>query len=154
VFARPVLDDEGRMKGIVTIDDIVDVVREEATEDAQKFGGMEALDAPYLQTPFWRLVRNRAGWLSILFVGEMLTASAMGQFEDEIAKAVVLAIFVPLIISSGGNSGSQASTLIIRAMAVGEVKIRDWWRITQRELAAGVTLGVILASIGVVRILT
>ena len=142
------------MKGIVTIDDIVDVVREEATEDAQKFGGMEALDAPYLQTPFWRLVRNRAGWLSILFVGEMLTASAMGQFEDEIAKAVVLAIFVPLIISSGGNSGSQASTLIIRAMAVGEVKIRDWWRITQRELAAGVTLGVILASIGVVRILT
>jgi magnesium transporter len=128
-------------------------VQEEATEDAQKFGGMEALDAPYLQTGFWHMIKKRAGWLAILFLGEMFTASAMGQFEDEIAKAVVLALFVPLIISSGGNSGSQASTLIIRAMALGEVRLRDWWRIIRRELASGLTLGIILASIGVVRIL-
>jgi magnesium transporter len=152
-LALPVVDADGRMKGIVTIDDIVDVVQEEATEDAQKFGGMEALDAPYLQTGFWHMIKKRAGWLAILFLGEMFTASAMGQFEDEIAKAVVLALFVPLIISSGGNSGSQASTLIIRAMALGEVKLRDWWRIIRRELASGLTLGIILASIGVVRIL-
>jgi magnesium transporter len=152
LLALPVVDAEGRMKGIVTIDDIVDVVQEEATEDAQKFGGMEALDAPYLQTRFWHMVRKRAGWLAILFLGEMLTASAMGRFEEEIAHAVVLALFVPLIISSGGNSGSQASTLIIRAMAVGEVRMRDWWRIIGRELASGLTLGIILASIGVVRI--
>ncbi len=151
-IALPVVDDAGRMKGIVTIDDIVGVVQEEATEDAQKFGGMEALDAPYMDTPFWRMIRKRAGWLAILFVGEMLTATAMGAFENEIARAVVLAVFVPLIISSGGNSGSQASTLIIRAMAVGEVRLRDWWRISRRELASGLTLGVILAVIGVVRI--
>ncbi len=152
-MALPVVDDAHRMKGIVTIDDIVDVVQEEATEDAQKFGGMEALDAPYMQTAFWRMIKKRAGWLAILFVGEMLTATAMGAFESEIARAVVLAVFVPLIISSGGNSGSQASTLIIRAMAVGEVRLRDWWRIMRRELMSGVTLGVILAVIGVVRIL-
>jgi magnesium transporter len=151
-LALPVVDVDGRMKGIVTIDDIVDVVQEEATEDAQKFGGMEALDAPYLQTRFWHMIRKRAGWLALLFVGEMLTTSAMGRFEDQIAKAVVLALFVPLIISSGGNSGSQASTLIIRAMALGEVKLRDWWRIIRRELASGITLGVILASLGVARI--
>jgi magnesium transporter len=152
-LALPVVDAERRMKGIVTIDDVVDVVQEEATEDAQKFGGMEALDAPYLQTSFWHMIKKRAGWLAILFLGEMLTASAMGNFEDEIARAVVLALFVPLIISSGGNSGSQASTLIIRAMALGEVRLRDWWRIIRRELASGLTLGIILASIGVVRIL-
>lgn len=152
-LALPVVDGAGRMKGIVTIDDIVDVVQEEATEDAQKFGGMQALDAPYLQTGFWQMIRKRAGWLALLFVGEMLTASAMGRFEEDIARAVVLALFVPLIISSGGNSGSQASTLIIRAMALGEVRLRDWWRIVGRELAAGATLGVILAGIGVVRIL-
>lgn len=152
-LALPVVDEAGRMKGIVTIDDIVDVVQEEATEDAQKFGGMEALDAPYMQTRFGHLVRKRAGWLALLFLGELLTASAMGRFEDEIAKAVVLAMFVPLIISSGGNSGSQASTLIIRAMALGEVKLRDWMRIVKRELAMGLALGAILASIGVVRIL-
>jgi magnesium transporter len=151
-LALPVVDAEGRMKGIVTMDDIVDVVQEEATEDAHKFGGMEALDFPYMQTGFWSLVRKRAGWLAILFVGEMLTATAMGHFEDEIARAVVLALFVPLIISSGGNSGSQASTLIIRAMALGEVKLRDWWRILSRELRAGVALGVILALIGATRI--
>jgi magnesium transporter len=152
-LALPVVDADGRMKGIVTIDDIVDVVQEEATEDAQKFGGMEALDAPYLQTRFLPMIRKRAGWLALLFFGEMLTTSAMGRFEDEIARAVVLALFVPLIISSGGNSGSQASTLIIRAMALGEVKLRDWWRIIRRELASGLTLGLILASLGVVRIL-
>jgi len=150
----PVVDADGRMKGIVTIDDIVDVVQEEATEDAQKFGGMEALDAPYFQTTFGEMIKKRAGWLAILFVGEMFTASAMGNFEDEIAKAVVLALFVPLIISSGGNSGSQASTLIIRAMTLGEVKLRDWWRIVRRELTLGVILGVILATIGVIRILS
>jgi magnesium transporter len=152
-LALPVLDRQGRMEGIVTIDDIVDVVQEEATEDVQKFGGMEALDAPYLQTAFWEMIRKRAGWLAILFVGEMLTASAMSVFEDEIAKAVVLAMFVPLIISSGGNSGSQASTLIIRAMALGEVKLRDWWLIVRRELSAGMSLGVFLACIGAVRIM-
>jgi magnesium transporter len=151
-LALPVVDGEGRMKGIVTIDDIVDVVEEEATEDVQKFGGMEALEAPYLHTSFWSMIRKRAGWLAILFVGEMLTLSAMARFEEDIQRAVVLAMFVPLIISSGGNTGSQASTLIIRAMALGEVKLRDWWRIARRELLAGTTLGVVLAVIGAVRI--
>ncbi len=152
-LALPVVDEGDHMKGIVTIDDIVDVVEEEATEDVQKFGGMEALDNPYLETSFFRMIRKRAGWLAVLFVGEMLTATAMSQFEGEIARAVVLAVFVPLIISSGGNSGSQASTLIVRAMALGEVKLRDWWRIVRRELAAGLTLGLVLATIGVIRIL-
>ena len=158
VFARhnllaiPVVDAEGRMKGLVTVDDIVDVVDEEATEDAQKFGGMEALDAPYLKTGFARMVRKRAGWLAALFLGEMLTATAMAYFEVEIARAVVLALFVPLIISSGGNSGSQASTLVIRAMALGEVKLRDWWRVIRRELASGLVLGTVLGSIGFLRI--
>jgi magnesium transporter len=153
LLAVPVVDDQNRMKGIVTVDDIVDVVQEEATEDVQKFGGMNALDAPYLETRFVPMIKKRAGWLSVLFLGEMLTASAMGVYEEEIARAVVLALFVPLIISSGGNSGSQASTLVIRAMALGEVGLKDWWRIIRRELAAGVTLGCILAAIGVVRIL-
>ncbi|MFZ5440915.1 MAG: magnesium transporter [Myxococcota bacterium] len=151
--ALPVVDAAGRMKGIVTVDDIVDVVQREATEDIQKLGGMESLDTPYLQTPMVDMVRKRAGWLSALFLGELLTASAMGRFEDEIAKAVVLALFVPLIISSGGNSGSQATTLIIRAMALGEVKLGDWWRIMRRELMAGLFLGLILAALGTVRIL-
>jgi magnesium transporter len=151
--ALPVVDAEGRMQGIVTVDDIVDVVQEAATEDIQKIGGMEALDTPYLQTAIPALVKKRAGWLSALFLGEMLTASAMGHYEDEIARAVVLALFVPLIISSGGNSGSQATTLIIRAMALSEVTIQDWWRIFRRELTAGLSLGMILAVIGIVRIL-
>ncbi|MGC4070671.1 MAG: magnesium transporter [Polyangiaceae bacterium] len=128
------------------------VVRREATEDIQKLGGMEALDTPYMQTSTWAMVKKRAGWLSALFLGELLTASAMGHFEDEIAKAVVLALFVPLIISSGGNSGSQATTLIIRAMALGEVTIGDWWKIARRELVAGLSLGLILATLGLVRI--
>lgn len=152
LLALPVLDSEGRIQGIVTADDIVDVVDEEATEDIQKFGGMEALDMPYLEIGFWRMVRKRAGWLAILFVGEMLTATAMGYFEHEIAQAVVLALFVPLIISSGGNSGSQATTLVIRAMAVGEVRLRDWWRIICRETPTGLVLGSVLALIGAARI--
>ncbi|WP_437652379.1 magnesium transporter [Sorangium sp. So ce1182] len=151
--ALPVVDAEGRMKGIVTVDDIVDVVQQAATEDIQKLGGMEALDTPYMQTSMLAMVKKRAGWLSALFLGEMLTASAMGHYEEEIARAVVLALFVPLIISSGGNSGSQATTLIIRAMALGEVAVKDWWRIVRRELTAGLSLGVILATIGLVRIL-
>jgi magnesium transporter len=152
--ALPVVDADGRMKGIVTVDDIVDVVQQAATEDIQKLGGMEALDTPYMQTSMRAMLKKRAVWLSALFLGEMLTASAMGHYEEDIAKAVVLALFVPLIISSGGNSGSQATTLIIRAMALGEVTIRDWWRIIRRELAAGFALGLILATIGLVRILT
>jgi magnesium transporter len=152
LLALPVLDSEGRMQGIVTADDIVDVVDEEATEDIQKFGGMEALDMPYLEIGFWQMVRKRAGWLAVLFLGEMLTATAMGYFEHEIAQAVVLALFVPLIISSGGNSGSQATTLVIRAMAVGEVRLRDWWRIICRETPTGLVLGSVLALIGAARI--
>jgi magnesium transporter len=150
--AIPVLDAEGRMKGIVTVDDIVDVVQEEATEDIQKLGGMEALDAPYLSVTIGEMVRKRGGWLAALFVGEMLTATAMAHFEDEIARAVVLAVFVPLIISSGGNSGSQATTLVIRAMALGEVRLRDWFRVVRRELFTGLALGTFLGTIGFLRI--
>ena len=152
LYAIPVVDAENRIKGIVTVDDIVDVVEEEATEDIQKFGGMEALDTPYLQTAFNLMVRKRAGWLAVLLLGEMLTATAMSYFEDEIARAVVLALFVPLIISSGGNAGSQASTLVIRAMALGELKLRDVWRVTRRELWAGAALGSVLGAIGFLRI--
>lgn len=153
LIAIPVVDSERRIKGIVTVDDIVDVIREEATEDIQKLGGTEALDAPYMTIAFTRLVKKRATWLAALFLGEMLTATAMSYFVDEIARAVVLALFVPLIISSGGNSGSQASTLVIRAMALGEVKLRDWWRVVRRELAAGFTLGAVLGTIGFFRVI-
>jgi len=152
LLAIPVVDNQGRMKGIVTLDDVVDVVREEATEDIQKIGGTAALEAPYLQVSLWEMIRKRAGWLSVLFLGESLTAVAMGHFEAEIAKAVVLALFVPLVISSGGNSGGQATTLVIRAMALGEVRLRDWWHVIRREFLAGLSLGLILASIGFVRI--
>jgi magnesium transporter len=151
-LAIPVVDDERRVKGIVTMDDIVDVVREEATEDIHKLGGMAALEAPYLQIDLRQMIRKRAGWLSALFLGEMLTATAMSYYEEEIARAVVLALFVPLIISSGGNSGSQATTLVIRAMALGEIKLRDWWRVIRREFVAGLCLGAILGVIGVARI--
>jgi magnesium transporter len=130
----------------------VDVVEQEASEDIQKIGGMEALDGPYLQMRFWQMVKKRAGWLMILFVGELFTATAMGHFEEEIQRAVVLALFVPLIISSGGNSGSQATTLVIRAMALGELRLRDWWRVVHRELATGFVLGSVLAVIGMTRI--
>lgn len=152
LLAIPVVDAGGRIKGIVTLDDIVDVVTEEASEDIQKIGGMQALDAPYLETSFWQMIRKRAGWLALLFVGEMLTATAMGYFEEEIARAVVLALFIPLIISSGGNSGSQATTLVIRAMAVGEVHLRDWWRVVRREFLSGLVLGSVLGALGVLRI--
>jgi magnesium transporter len=153
LLAIPVVDKQGHMKGIVTLDDVVDVVREEATEDIQKIGGTAALEAPYLQVTIWEMLRKRAGWLSALFLGESLTAIAMGHFEAEIAQAVVLALFVPLVISSGGNSGGQATTLVIRAMALGEVRLRDWWRVIRREFLAGLGLGLILASIGLVRII-
>jgi magnesium transporter len=152
--ALPVVNADGQMKGIITVDDVVDVVQEEATEDMQKVGGVEALDAPYLQIELRRMIRKRVGWLSVLFLGEMLTASAMGFFEKEIARAVVLALFIPLIISSGGNSGSQATTLVIRAMALGEVRLRDWWRVIRREVVAGLGLGLVLATIGFIRIVT
>lgn len=153
ILAIPVLDAERHMKGIVTVDDVVDVVHEEASEDFQKVGGMEALDGPYLQTTFWQMIRKRGGWLAILFLGEMLTATAMGHFEEEISRAVVLALFIPLIISSGGNSGSQATTLVIRAMALSEIRLRDWWRVARREIAAGLALGSLLAFIGFIRII-
>jgi magnesium transporter len=141
------------MKGIVTADDIVNVVEEAATKDIQRIGGTEALDAPYLEIGFGHMIRRRAGWLAALFLGEMLTATAMGYYEKEIARAVVLALFVPLIISSGGNSGSQATTLVIRAIALGEVRLRDWWRVVRREFFSGLSLGCILGAIGMARIL-
>src|SRR5688572_7766327 len=150
--ALPVLDEEGLLFGIVTVDDMLDVREEEDTEDIQKLGGTEALDEPYLTIPILDMVKKRAGWLVILLLGEMLTASAMGFFEDEIAKAVVLTLFIPLIISSGGNTGSQATTLIIRAMAIGEVYLSDWWHVMRRELIAGSMLGLILGAIGFLRI--
>ena len=148
----PVIDSHGRLVGIVTLDDVLDVAEEEATREIQKFGGLEALDEPYMSTPLLEMIRKRATWLVILFVGEMLTATAMGYFEHEISRAVVLALFVPLIISSGGNSGSQAATLIIRALALGEVKLRDWWRVMRREVLSGLLLGLILGTIGFLRI--
>lgn len=153
VLALPVVDEAGKMVGIITFDDIADAIREEATEDIQKIGGVEALEAPYLTIEFMRLLKKRAGWLAALFLGEMLTATAMTHYQDEIAAAVVLALFVPLIISSGGNSGSQATTLVIRAIALGEVRLRDWWRVLRREIAAGLGLGLILGTIGLSRIL-
>ena len=153
LVAMPVVDDAERMKGIVTLDDIVDVVREEATEDIQKFGGMEALDQPYLQINLLKMLQKRAGWLSILLLGEMFTATAVDFFEGELRRAVVLGTFMPLIISSGGNSGSQASTLVIRAMTLGQVRLRDWWRVINRELLAGLSLGCILGCIGFMRVI-
>ena len=153
LMALPVIDEWDHMKGIVTFDDIANVLQEEATEDIQKLGAVEALDMPYMRTPFLELIQKRAGWLVVLFVGEMLTASAMGYFEHELQRAVVLALFIPLIISSGGNSGSQASTLIIRALALGEIRLQDWWRVLGRELVSGLVLGFILGSVGLLRIL-
>jgi magnesium transporter len=150
--ALPVVDRHGRLVGIVTLDDVIDVAEEEATRVIQKFGGLEALDEPYMSTPLLEMIRKRASWLVILFVGEMLTATAMGFFEKEISRAVVLALFVPLIISSGGNSGSQAATLIIRALALGEVKLRDWFLVMRREIFSGILLGLILGGIGFLRI--
>jgi magnesium transporter len=150
--ALPVIDKAGLLLGIVTIDDAMRLSKEEDTEDIQKLGGVEALDEPYMDVPIPVMIRKRAVWLIVLFFGELLTASAMAYFEDEISKAVVLALFVPLIVSSGGNSGSQAATLIIRAMALGEITIRDWWKVLKREFVSGVALGLILAVIGFLRI--
>jgi magnesium transporter len=150
--ALPVTDDNNILLGIVTIDDMLWVANEEFSEDIQKIGGTEALDEPYLDTPLLKLVRKRAGWLIVLFLGELLTATAMAHFNDEITKATVLAMFIPLIMSSGGNSGSQASTLVIQAMAVGDINLTDWWRVMRREIFSGILLGGILGLIGFIRI--
>ncbi|RYE13453.1 MAG: magnesium transporter, partial [Sphingobacteriales bacterium] len=150
--ALPVVDEDNVLLGIVTVDDILWIANEEYTEDIQKIGGSVALNEPYLDVSIFTLFKKRAGWLVILLFGEMLTATAMGHFEDEIKRAVVLALFVPLIMSSGGNSGSQASTLIIQAMALGEVTIADWWRVMRREIVAGFMLGLTLGIIGFLRI--
>src|SRR5213596_205677 len=150
--ALPVVDSNALLVVMVTQDDILDVAEQEDTEDIQKIGGMEALAEPYTTIPLLRMVKKRATWLIILFLGEMLTATAMANYQQELAKALVLALFLPLIISSGGNSGSQASTLMIRAMALGEVTLHDWWRVMSREVQAGLSLGVILGVIGVVRV--
>ncbi|MEO6845282.1 MAG: magnesium transporter [Ginsengibacter sp.] len=150
--ALPVVDDNNVLLGIVTIDDVLWVAAEEFSEDMQKIGGAEALDMPYLETPFFHLVKKRVGWLTILFFGEMLTATAMAFYNDEMAKVIILTNFIPLIISTGGNSGTQASTLIIQAMALGEVKLNDWWRVMRREILSGLMLGVMLGCIGFLRI--
>lgn len=151
--ALPIITENGVLVGIVTIDDILDQIEQQNTEDIQKFGGLEALDLPYTQTSWTEMIRKRATWLVILFVSEMMTASAMGFFEDEIAKAVVLTLFIPLIISSGGNSGSQAATLIIRAMALQEIGLKDWWYVMKKEIISGLCLGGILGILGFIRIM-
>jgi magnesium transporter len=151
-IALPVTDSRGVMVGMITVDDVLDVAEQKATEEIQGLGGVEALEAPYFDVGFSSMVKKRGGWLSALFLGEMLTATAMSAFEDEIAKAVVLSLFLPLIISSGGNSGSQATSIIIRSLALREVKLRDWWRVASREIASGVALGCLLGSIGFMRI--
>jgi magnesium transporter len=151
-FALPVINDIGVLLGIVTLDDVLRLAEQEDTREMQKIGGSEALDEPYNTISFLNLIKKRAGWLIILFLGEMLTATAMGHFQDEISKAVVLALFIPLIISSGGNSGSQASSIIIRAMALGEVGFRDWWRVIRREFSSGLVLGLILGIVGFLRV--
>jgi magnesium transporter len=152
LLALPVVNDDQRVIGIVTVDDVIDTLVREVTEDVQKFGGMEALDEPYGEISFGRMIRKRAGWLCALFLSEMLTATAMQHFEGEISRAVVLAMFIPLVMSSGGNSGSQATSLIIRAIALRELRLKDWWRVALRELPTGLTLGLILGIIGVIRI--
>jgi magnesium transporter len=152
LVALPVVDAEQRLLGVVTVDDVIDVIQEEGTEDAQKVGGMEALEEPYMQVGLWQNVRKRGGWLAVLAVGEMLTASVMARYEGEIGRVLLLSQFIPLVMSSGGNSGSQATSLIIRAMALGEVRIGDWWRVVLREIPAGFILGLLLGSLAFVRI--
>jgi magnesium transporter len=153
LLALPVIGENGHMLGIVTVDDVIDTMIADQTEDAQKFGGMEALGKPYMTISFAGMLKKRAGWLCALFLGEMLTASAMQHFEGELEKAIVLTLFVPLIMSSGGNSGSQATSLIIRALALGELKLSDWWRVLLRELPTGIVLGAILGAVGFARII-
>jgi len=150
--ALPVITQAGILVGIVTVDDMLDTIEQRNTEDIQKFGGLEALDLPYVDTPLFEMIKKRAGWLVILFMSELLTASAMGYFEVEIERAVVLALFIPLIISSGGNSGSQAATLIIRAMALKEISLSDWWFVMRKEILSGLALGGLLGTIGFIRI--
>ena len=152
--ALPVTNDNNLLLGVITVDDVLDVEEERNTKEMQQFGGVESLDYPYVKTSVFQLIRKRAGWLVFLFLGEMFTATAMGYFDKEISKAVVLALFVPLIISSGGNSGSQAATLIIRAMALKELSFKDWWFVMRREILSGLTLGIILGAIGLLRIIT
>jgi magnesium transporter len=152
LLSVPVLNERRQVLGIVTVDDVIDAILDEGSEDVQKFGGVEGTAEPYLETGFLGMYRKRVGWLCALFLGEMLTASAMQHFEDELAKAVVLTLFIPLIMSSGGNSGSQATSLLIRALALGELRLRDWWRVALRELPTGIALGASLGVIGVIRI--
>lgn len=152
LLAVPVVDGKGHVLGIVTVDDVIDAIAQRQTEQVQRFGGMAALDEPYMDLGFWTMIRKRAGWLCALFLSEMLTASAMQGFEGELEKAVVLTLFIPLIMSSGGNSGSQAASLLIRALALHQLRLRDWWRVALRELPTGITLGAILGLIGIARI--
>lgn len=152
LLAVAVVDGPGHILGIVTVDDVIDAIVAESTEDAQKFGGMEAIDEPYLRIGFGEMIKKRAGWLCALFLSEMLTATAMQTYQTELEKAIVLTLFIPLIMSSGGNSGSQATSLLIRSLALHEVRLRDWWRVAARELPTGITLGAILGMIGIVRI--
>lgn len=151
LLALPVVD-HGRVIGIVTVDDVIDAMVQETTEDLQKLGGMEALNEPYMEIGFWQMIRKRGGWLAVLFLSEMLTASAMQTYQSELEKAIVLTLFIPLIMSSGGNSGSQATSLLIRALALRELELRDWWRVALREFPSGITLGAMLGTIGIVRI--
>ena len=153
LIAIPVVSESGHVMGVITVDDVIDALQDVQTEDIQKLGGMEALDEPYTSISFWGMIRKRGGWLCLLFFGQLLTASAMQGFQGELLNAVVLSFFVPLIVSSGGNSGSQATSLIIRAMALGEVTLKDWWRVAVRELPTGFTLGMILGVLGFLRIL-
>jgi magnesium transporter len=153
LLAVPVIDKAGRVLGIVTVDDIIDAIIEENTEDVQKFGGMAATEEPYMQISMWGMLKKRGGWLALLFVGEMLTASAMQHYEGELQKALVLTLFIPLIMSSGGNSGSQATSLLLRSLALRELKLRDWWRVALRELPTGMILGAGLGLIGLIRVI-
>jgi magnesium transporter len=152
LLAVAVVDGPGHILGIVTVDDVIDAIVEESTEDAQKFGGMEAIDEPYLRIGFLEMIKKRGGWLCALFLSEMLTATAMQSYQSELEKAIVLTLFIPLIMSSGGNSGSQATSLLIRSLALHEVRLRDWWRVAMRELPTGIVLGAILGLIGIIRI--
>jgi magnesium transporter len=152
LLAVPVLNHRRQVLGIVTVDDVIDAIVAESTEDVQKFGGVEGVAEAYMAITFGRMIRKRSGWLCALFLSEMLTASAMQHFEGELQKAVVLTLFIPLIMSSGGNAGSQATSLLIRALALGQLRLRDWWRVAMREFPTGLTLGAILGAIGVVRI--
>jgi magnesium transporter len=152
LLAVPVVDGAGQLVGIVTVDDVIDAIVDRQTEEVQRFGGMEAIDEPYMHTSFGQMIRKRGGWLCVLFISEMLTASAMQGFQDELEKAIVLTLFIPLIMSSGGNSGSQATSLLIRSLAVRELRLSDWWRVALRELPTGIVLGSILGILGIARI--